>query len=585
MIGTIRSKRKNKVFSIVFFILTLLLLNLTNPLGRTHADVEIRFRFDEHLCDAASWTAGAPGGAFAILPCPGGANDSSGFVRPVANTTKLEGGIWAERSFETHPMWQTDGWIMGTFSLSRMGIVLIETDHLVGKVGLLEGANSGRVKFTIQYDQNPIEPGGVILLFEREDTYDARLIDFDIDLSPYAGQNGDIILKVDALGAASQDWAVWSQVRIQNSGIPPVVVTTVTPTRTRSITPTQSRTITPSLTPTGSVTPTRTVTPTVTLTPPPILTTEPPVIATTKKPCACFENQVLDVHFSGNDGFAIGRLIRGSGAVLLTVSDEKASGDNGLFTIMDANGVTQRTFEARFTPNDVIVVGDVWGDDGEEEILVGIDEDHKVYVYNSVGILLETKSIPYTRYDILAVGDVLDDVNSVGDEIIFASDEHDNFIIYPRSGPSRTISLDWNFDGASVPGIKSEAHTDALTTGNVFGDDREEILFVDQQSEKSVLYYYDGSGSILARATIRFTGYDALATGNVLGNDYAEVIVGIDEDRAFYLLDPLIGILKMHHGRVTPVDVIAVADVTGEGKDDIFLAVDDDSKIYIYYQE
>lgn len=585
MIGTLRPKRKNKALPIVVFTLTLLILNLTTPLGRTHADVEIRFRFDEHLCDSTYWSSGAPGGSFAILPCPGGINDSAGFVRPVASTGKLEGGIWAERSFETHPMWQTDGWITGTFSLSRIGLVLIDTDHLVGKVGLLEGASAGRVKFTILYDQNPNEPGGERTLFEREDTYDGRLIDFDVDLSPFAGQSGDIILKVDALGTAGQDWAVWSQVRIQNSGVPPITITTFTPTRTRTSTPT--RTITPSFTPTltRSVTPTITFTPTVTFTPPPIIPTEPPVIATTKKPCACFENQVLDVHFSGNDGFAIGRLIRGLGPVLLTVSDDKAPGEKGLFTVMDTNGVTLRTFEARFTPNDVIVVGDVWGDDGEEEILVGIDEDNKVYVYNSVGVLLEIKAIPYTRYDILAAGNVMDDVNSVGDEIIFASDERDTFVIYPRSGPSVTTGFDWNFDGASVPGIKSEAHTDALTTGNFFGDEREEILFVDQQSEKSLLYFYDGSGLLLARTRIRFTGYDTLASGNVLGNEYQEVIIGIDEDRAIYLMDPLTGILKMHHGRVTPVDVIAVADVTGEGKDDIFLAVDDDSKIYIYLQE
>ncbi len=571
---------------IPLFCLLFIIHFITSPAITVTAAEEIKYRFDEHLCDAY-WAATFPGHSWEILPCPGESIDSRGFVQMISDDLKLEDNSFAERTFETHPIWQTDGLILGTFSISRMGITLQEGDQIMGDVGFLEGALAGRVKFTISYDQDPIEPGGEVTLFETEDTYDGQLKAVDIDLSPYAGQSGDILLKVSALGVPDQDWAVWKNLRVTRQ-------TPATPTFTRTYTPSMTTTFTsrPSATMTASVTPMRptTITPTTTMTstPTPVDLPSPPppvIVPDYKKPCACYESSVIETYFSGNDGFAVGNLIRGKGLMLLTVVDEKASGDNGLFTVMDPDGVVVNTFEARFTPNDVVAIGDVWGDDLEEEILVGIDEDKKVYIYNSSGQLLEIKNIPFTRFDILAVGNIREGFDSPGDEIILASDEKDEFTIYPRLGDSYSIGLDWNFDGSSVPGIKNDSHSDALTTGNVFGSALDEILFIDQNGDFSILYMYNDQGTLLAKTRVMFTKFDAFASGDVLGNDYDEVIIGIDEDRAIFILDALNGILKMHYGRVTPVDVIAAGEVTAGNKETIFLAVDDDSKIYIYKQE
>jgi hypothetical protein len=559
------------------------------------ADV-VKYRFDEHLCDA-NWTASAPGESLAILPCPGEGDDARGFVQMVATERKLEDGSQAERTFQTHPMWEADGWIAGTFSLSRNGVVLESGDRLVGKVGLLEGALEGDVEFRIQYDQNPYDPGGERLLYEEQDDYDERLLDVDLDLSEFSGQSGDFILQVHASGSAAQDWAVWQNFRIINRTTDPTRTFTVTNTPPPTLTPTltmiQTTTSTSIPTPTPptiqtstpTITATVTVTPTVTATPEEIQPPPPVVPPPFDNPCACYESRIIDTHFSGNDGFAVGNLIQNMGLMLLTVVDEKLPGDDGLFTILTPDGEVIRTFGARFTPNDVVAIGDVWGDDSEDEILVGIDEDKRVYVYNSMGSLLETRDIPYTRYDILTVGNVRDDADSAGDEIIFASDEKDEYTIYTRLGGSQTFLLDWNFDGSSVPGIKSDAHSDALTTGNVFNSALDEILFIDQNADNSILYIYDGKGVLLAKTKVRFTKFDALASGDLLGNDYDEVLIAIDEDRAIYILDALDGILKMHHGRVTPVDIFAAGEVEPGKKETIFLAVDDDSKIYVYEQE
>ena len=596
MISCSRCLKRILPFLIIILQLLVVFPHLTLENRITYALDVVKFKFDEHLCDAY-WMAGAPGAGSVILPCPGAADDSGGFVLLVAPERKLEDDSQAERTFQTHPMWETDGWIVGSFSLFRSGVVLESGDRLVGKVGFLEGALAGEVVFKIYYDQNPIEPGGERLLFEAQDDYDERLVDIDLDLSEFSGQNGDIILQVHAFGSAAQDWAIWKNFRIISRRIDPTRTATVTNTSTPTLTPTI--TISPTITttstpmptpprmdtPTPTLTATWTLTPTMTMTPEEILPPPPVFPPPFNKACACYESRIIDTYFSGNDGFAVGNLIQNMGLLLLTVVDEKLPGDDGLFTILDTQGVVIRTFGARFTPNDVVAIGDVWGDESEDEILVGIDEDKLVYVYNSMGTLLETKPIPYTRYDILAVGNIREDDSSAGDEIIFASDEKDEFTIYTRSGDNQTFSLDWNFDGSSVPGIKSDAHSDALTTGNVFGSPLDEILFIDQNADQSILYIYNDHGALLAKTRVRFTKFDALASGDVLGDDYDEVLIAIDEDRAIYILDALDGILKMHHGRVTPVDIFAAGLVAEDRKETIFLAVDDDSKIYVYEQE
>jgi hypothetical protein len=215
--------------------------------------------FFDNLCNA-DWYAGYAGAPYPDwpkrLPCPGKPADENGFVQPLGTEYTLENGGNGARSFETHPTKQSDGFIRGTFSLSRLGVVIQNGDRLVSSVGFIEGAKEGYVRFSIVYDPDPIESGNEHTLFEISKRYNGQLSEVNLDLSAFAGQRGDIILRVDSLGTWSQDRAVWVNMRIERGPIA-TSVTPPTPTYTKTTTPSPSFT----LPPTGTTTPTLTVTP------------------------------------------------------------------------------------------------------------------------------------------------------------------------------------------------------------------------------------------------------------------------------------------------------------------------------------
>jgi len=143
------------------------------------------------------------------LPFPGEGDDSRGFVRVL--TAELEDGESYPDVLETHPRWAANGWIEGRFLL-----IMPENATFQAKVGFLKGAGgSDGVVFEVAWQV--FLPAGrpeEILLYQASKDYDEELASIEIDLSAYAGQTGEFILRVKAGPSSGQDWAVWVNPRI-----------------------------------------------------------------------------------------------------------------------------------------------------------------------------------------------------------------------------------------------------------------------------------------------------------------------------------------------------------------------------------
>jgi hypothetical protein len=209
-------------------------------------------------CCSGGWFSGSPRTKEESLPCPGSDADERGFVRPLGANFTLEDNQSALRSIETHPKWVANGYILGAFSLSSLGIKLEQGDSFKAKIGFLKGAQEGRAQFSVWYDGMPGQTGGEVRLFEATDSYDTKLIDINVNLSNYAGGSGMILLRVDALESSGQDWAVWVNPRIERVQLP---TATYTPTSTATSQPTA--TFTPTSLPTPTSSPTATPMPTI----------------------------------------------------------------------------------------------------------------------------------------------------------------------------------------------------------------------------------------------------------------------------------------------------------------------------------
>lgn len=199
--------------------------------------------FFDRYC-TGSWYSGSPRTKEEALPCPGSEADERGFVKQLSANFTLEDNQPANRSIETHPRWLASGYIYGVFNLNSLGINLQQGDRFAAKVGLLTGAQEGRVRFSVWYDSTPDQQGGEIRLADVEDSYDSQLVNIDVNLSNYTGGSGAIMLRVDALESSAQDWAVWVHPRIERIEAP-----TATPF------PTFTATLPPSPIPTSTTSP------------------------------------------------------------------------------------------------------------------------------------------------------------------------------------------------------------------------------------------------------------------------------------------------------------------------------------------
>ncbi len=156
--------------------------------------------------DLASWSSGAGN-----LPWNGAGTDNRGFARWVQNA-QLEDGSTATKVLETHPQWVSNGYIAGTFTdIYYSGYVVQSGDHFKATVGFLKGASAGKVRFRVMIRA---QGAGNTWIANVTDTYDGNLKTIDVSLDPWAGKKADFILRVEANGPATQDWAIWKSAYI-----------------------------------------------------------------------------------------------------------------------------------------------------------------------------------------------------------------------------------------------------------------------------------------------------------------------------------------------------------------------------------
>lgn len=152
----------------------------------------------------ASWKSGDPETA---LTWNGGTGDTQGFARWATGNLETGAAI-QDQCLETHPKWVADGWITGEYAdlYTSARYIVQEGDRFYATVGLLQGANAGNVTFKVLLRASS---SGTVVLAQTPDAYGDGLKTIDVDLSPYAGQGADMVLRVDAGENADQDWACW----------------------------------------------------------------------------------------------------------------------------------------------------------------------------------------------------------------------------------------------------------------------------------------------------------------------------------------------------------------------------------------
>lgn len=151
------------------------------------------------------------GNQFWSLYWPGEETDEQGFARWL-NYAVLEDGSTSSTVLQTHPAWTSYGTIDGQFDLRD--ITIQESDYFVGKVGFPEGAYAGDITFHIGFWDGDADSHNE-WIFEQTDTYDGQLRNIEFPLVSITGKTGYFTLQVEANGDSSQDWAVWTEARLE----------------------------------------------------------------------------------------------------------------------------------------------------------------------------------------------------------------------------------------------------------------------------------------------------------------------------------------------------------------------------------
>ncbi|MEM3465735.1 MAG: hypothetical protein QW566_04600, partial [Candidatus Jordarchaeales archaeon] len=267
--------------------------------------------------------------------------------------------------------------------------------------------------------------------------------------------------------------------------------------------------------------------------------------------------------------------------------------------------------KVKFTAYDRMAVGNVMGDE-KDEILIAIDEDGKagiIYIYQlrpvATGyepvlisrIDLDMFGCKFTHFDALLVGNVFNDDEQ--DEIILVRDEDDRIFVFD---PTATGSFIMHTFTAPVDldEFRYTHHTDneeddknghdEIAVANLFGDRAEEIVYAANHEDTLYVFSFMRSGGtwiirVPYRLPVEFTKYDAMSVGDVLGDSKPEILFFRDEDRLVLIYDVFLGPIKLQYVFYSPYDGVATGDVVGLGKRQILVATDDENDIRLAYSE
>lgn len=142
-----------------------------------------------------------------VLPCPGDKGDQRGFVRRLTNPQLETGMNESNPVLLTFPQATTDGAITGKFP----PVAIQAGDRFQAVIGCLYGAEQCSVIYQLNYI---VGSGSPVNLGQWTHTYSSAVKGIDVDLSPLAGQQAQIILAVLADGSPEGDRAVWVYPRI-----------------------------------------------------------------------------------------------------------------------------------------------------------------------------------------------------------------------------------------------------------------------------------------------------------------------------------------------------------------------------------
>jgi hypothetical protein len=196
--------RRVRNFSIALLFILLLFFLVSDTQGNLALSQSTIFNFITQA-GSASWRSAGGG-----LPYPGKDTDQSGFVMPRQGAKMEDGGTYG-LVLQTHPNWEDNGWILGTYT----HISIPAGSEVFVKAGFLNGApESDGVTYFVKVTAPGAKPVTVLTLGK---TYTGKLSQMSASLADFAGKTVDIELRVNAGPSSGKDWAAWVEAKIIQS--------------------------------------------------------------------------------------------------------------------------------------------------------------------------------------------------------------------------------------------------------------------------------------------------------------------------------------------------------------------------------
>lgn len=234
--------------------------------------------------------------------------------------------------------------------------------------------------------------------------------------------------------------------------------------------------------------------------------------------------------------------------------------------VFNQAGAKVDDWDANFTTNDRLAVGDVTGD-GIDEVLIGGDVSHIVDIFDQSGIKLRSFNGNYTLGDGFAVGDVTGDSKA---EIVIAGDASGTIDIFDQFGNRPVPAYNGNFTAG-----------DGLAVGDVDGSDKAEIVIGGDAS--GIVDIFDAAGNRPWPAFDgNFTAGDGFGIGKVGGGPSENIVIAGDISGTVDVFNVAGTKINSFAGNYTNNDALGIGDVTGDGTDEIVIGGDVSGTVDIF---
>jgi len=238
-------------------------------------------------------------------------------------------------------------------------------------------------------------------------------------------------------------------------------------------------------------------------------------------------------------------------------------------------------------------------DDDQAIYVYGISGSPGAYELSLLEVIdLKALDIRFTHFDQILVGNFFDDdekdelaISRDDDEVLFVLDNIDgNVAVYEFAAPSEGGFDEFRYTAENDNEEDDDNGHDEIVAGNFLGDGAEEIAYLDNNRNRLYVFGFRKSSGewqivTVVQYGIEFTKYDAACSGDVLGDDRDEILVFRDEDRLALVYDPLLGLVKLQYVFYSKYDGVAAGDLLGIGKEQVIVATDDHRSIFVFLSE